>query len=629
MFCRKCGAQNDESANFCGNCGAKLTKITYTGQQEKLNNIQYTANQEKNINKKKSVKKIAVILTFFVLLSAFLIAGFFVLRTKRTKKQYADAMDNGYKYLEKMDYKKAEAEFLKALAIAPKEAVPYSALADTYLAQDELKQAVEIIEQAAENIPEEKLAAESETAAQKSIGQKFEEIKKLEKYVWTVDPAIEADAIYFLPVDNTNVDCVNDTHRQFATDYAVIRKGDAYSLIGTNGELADDMLYESIQRFAGTYILNRAEGKYEPQFGYIWTTYSFENGEIVPISGLGSGGPQNEYYYHDSLHNLLRIYVDPSYSTYKEVPETPIPVQRTEKIYTKGESDGYTFGTDGLPYAVYADGALVTDFEYDEMGAWSEGLIAVKKNGKWGYLNEQGETIIPIEYSASWYYPEWDNTETETVYAASGGYVPLCKDGVWELRNTEGRLIIMPGVFEQICPVYEGKCWVKRNGKWGMIQIGKGSGPKDIEKVSEPKDIDYEALYAPVIQNILTEYGDYNIYYKYDIDKDGVDELMVQEGTCEADYRYQVYTIQDGKLFYIDQIPGGHTGFCEEESGREPYVYSIQAHMGYETVSTLRMEDGKIVTEELHSREVAPGDEYFEAGPVLPNARVNDLSLLK
>ncbi len=33
---------------------------------------------------------------------------------------------------------------------------------------------------------------------------------------------------------------------------------------------------------------------------------------------------------------------------------------------------------------------------YDEIGVFSEGLAAVKKDGKWGYINTKGEVAIPI-----------------------------------------------------------------------------------------------------------------------------------------------------------------------------------------------------------------------------------------
>lgn len=39
---------------------------------------------------------------------------------------------------------------------------------------------------------------------------------------------------------------------------------------------------------------------------------------------------------------------------------------------------------------------------YDEIGVFSEGLAAVKKDGKWGYINTKGEVVIPITIDTSY-----------------------------------------------------------------------------------------------------------------------------------------------------------------------------------------------------------------------------------
>ena len=53
---------------------------------------------------------------------------------------------------------------------------------------------------------------------------------------------------------------------------------------------------------------------------------------------------------------------------------------------------------DNSKYALDNNGSLVTDFIYDECGSLSDGLFAVCQDGKWGYVNEQGDIVIPIEY---------------------------------------------------------------------------------------------------------------------------------------------------------------------------------------------------------------------------------------
>lgn len=658
MFCRKCGAQNEDGANFCEKCGAKLLKTGYANTQTVSQTISQTTGPVNmqtgdqgsgSPKKKKTGKVIAVAAALLVILAAVGIAGFFALKDKKEKQQYADAMRQGQRYLEEMDYESAEAEFLKAVSIAPKEAEPYLALSELYLAQDEPQKAVEILEKASENVPaseqeaiserkedsgEEREEEEKQTA---SVAEKLEEVKNLEKYTWVVEPEIEADDIEYCQIDELSVPSVNDVNRQAMLDYAVIQRGSTYGLIGMDGKIVGGMDYKAVDYYVSRYILTSTEPKYESEYRTMWNTYSLENGEIVPIGGFGSGAMENNFYYCGGLHNIADSMSSYTYN-YISKPENPIPVQQTEKVFEDGTE--YWFGTEKQPYALYADGKLVTDFDYEEMGSWSEGLVAVKKNGKWGYLNEKGKEIIPIEYDASWtIYPRWDGEEERAfAYAVSEGYVPLCKDGKWELRNTEGKLVIMPGVFEQICPVYDGKCWVKRNGKWGVIEVGssdsesgaKKEAEKDTKKTAKTQKEDYETVYAPIIQAARQNFDSYNIYFKYDIDKDGVDELLVEEGTCEADYRYQVYTIENGASVYLGEIPGGHSMlYADEAGGKEEYILLVMGHMGYESVSKISIKNGKVVEEELSSGELGANEEYYHNDYMLPYAELGDLSLLK
>lgn len=62
----------------------------------------------------------------------------------------------------------------------------------------------------------------------------------------------------------------------------------------------------------------------------------------------------------------------------------------------------------------------------------------------------------------------------------------LCKDGAWELRNIEGKVVFPAGYFEAMRPVYEGQCWVKKDRKWGVVQIG-GTAAQSQETSAEPE----------------------------------------------------------------------------------------------------------------------------------------------
>lgn len=44
-------------------------------------------------------------------------------------------------------------------------------------------------------------------------------------------------------------------------------------------------------------------------------------------------------------------------------------------------------------------GKVIIPLEYEEVGNFSEGLAAVHKDGKWGYINLKNEVVIPIEFT--------------------------------------------------------------------------------------------------------------------------------------------------------------------------------------------------------------------------------------
>lgn len=109
-------------------------------------------------------KKLVMILLGIILAVIALLVTLYVHRIQREKK-YENLVSTGDKYLEELDYEKAEAAFLEAIDIKPREGETYIKLSDIYLSNNEVEKAKEIVEKAAKNV------AESEK-------QQFEELQK-------------------------------------------------------------------------------------------------------------------------------------------------------------------------------------------------------------------------------------------------------------------------------------------------------------------------------------------------------------------------------------------------------------------------------------------------------------------
>lgn len=100
----------------------------------------------------------------------------------------------------------------------------------------------------------------------------------------------------------------------------------------------------------------------------------------------------------------------------------------------------------------------------------------------------------------------------------------------------------------------------------------------------------------------LLYYGDEG-YFLTDITGDGIPELWVKYGTCEADYILDVYTYTSSGLKRILHTSAGHTGYFGYPNG--DYVIALWAHMGTESHVRLTYSGNK-----LHEKVIyeSPGE---------------------
>ena len=100
--------------------------------------------------------------------------------------------------------------------------------------------------------------------------------------------------------------------------------------------------------------------------------------------------------------------------------------------------------------------------------------IAVQRDGKWGYQDSNGKEILPCmfnELHINWVDPNRGFTQYQPVFSFSENLVAVATDKGAGYYDIDGNEIIPCGEFEQARPVHDGKAWVKKNGKWGIIHI--------------------------------------------------------------------------------------------------------------------------------------------------------------
>lgn len=562
MICKKCGTENNETAKFCRNCGNQLQD----------NQLAYVLEKEnRQVSKKSSGKKWGI---FFVLaiIIAGIIGGIWISKSKEEKKikEYKNQITQGNKYVENLDYKKAEASYLKAISIDPKRKDPYLKLADVYVVQEEYEKAVKILEDASKNVAvTEKNGKKNAdiSKVKKEIKEKKEEISSASEYTWVLKPEIEADDIYYLKESDNRKYSINELQKQMESKYAVLKQNDSYSLIEMDGKITD--LDKAINAFAGQwgsdsnkkFVVNNVktiDGYYCLSVDGADSCIINDEGKIENCPDYDKIELQGSYYFYNGLENTssgMEYSDDQEYTTKFKELTTTIPLKKADRLYNESSDGDYGIWFENLSskYALWKDENVIGDYIYDECGSESSGLMVVKKDGKWGYIDKLGKVVVPIEYDASWneYYVDLGQTmQKDYCYAATGGYITLLKNGKWEMRTTDNKLVILPGVFEKILPVYDGKCWVKKNGKWGVIQLSetKTESPTNaVEDESEKSEntennaiftydqIAYikQQLGVPESDNIAMEISD-NPYYWEAGDCTLVDVTFTENGEFVA-----------------------------------------------------------------------------------------------
>lgn len=100
--------------------------------------------------------------------------------------------------------------------------------------------------------------------------------------------------------------------------------------------------------------------------------------------------------------------------------------------------------------------------KYEWVGQFKEGVARVFSNNKAGYIEKQGKVVIPEKYDDAWGFSEglakvMLAKKKEGKLIARFGYV-----------NKEGQEVITP-IYSDAQSFYEGLAAVKKKGKWGYI----------------------------------------------------------------------------------------------------------------------------------------------------------------
>ncbi|MGN0631734.1 MAG: hypothetical protein ACI4JN_10445, partial [Ruminococcus sp.] len=254
-----------------------------------------------------------------------------------------------------------------------------------------------------------------------------------------------------------------------------------------------------------------------------------------------------------------------------------------------------------------------------------EKKISAVKNSYFEFMPDVTVGEFLDEHYENEYYEKWNYT--------SEGYVEFCgrnkKDGcglVLNLNDVDSNNIVKVGLIMHSEPGMRGQRMLYQDFEEYMLELYNSSDSHSGENISatttaastittesettsskttksttnsakeknEPNKSKYYSIYCTALNSVDKEikaaYGNtkalYYKYYLYDINKDGIYELIVHVGDTEAEASILLYSFnKNGETFELGEINGGHTVLTEKNGE----LYSNQCHMGYQRVDKIDM----------------------------------------
>lgn len=144
MRCSHCNMDNPPGSRFCGNCGRPLKA---DGDQA----LRESGRAEEKGHRKGPGKGVWIGAICIILVIAAAAVGFLIFGSGKNAKEMDQLLAKGDQYLEELDYEEAEAQYLEAIAVDPKEEEPYLKLAELYTKQNQPGKAAKILEEGKKN----------------------------------------------------------------------------------------------------------------------------------------------------------------------------------------------------------------------------------------------------------------------------------------------------------------------------------------------------------------------------------------------------------------------------------------------------------------------------------------------
>ena len=281
-----------------------------------------------------------------------------------------------------------------------------------------------------------------------SFSEKIRGFIKSKKVLAGLESVVEWEVEPFLEVDDIQVE---DSNHENAKRVSVVKNNGLWGFINYSGQYLAEPVYDT--NTAGFF------------------TYCLSDSRSGKCGGIVDGKFEEGYEYQGPLD--YNAGDDPLYLSDKKLS--------VEKYF------GMTHVLDSA--RVVKEGAvkngygLIVPLEYEGSAAsysYMENIpsyFAFEKDGKWGFCRENGEFFTGFEYDC---FTEYSSTNYDNPGAAgtvpflpTEGYIAVRKNGKNGYIDINGNEVVPCGRFDNVRPVHNGLAWVQVDGLWGVIRFKK------------------------------------------------------------------------------------------------------------------------------------------------------------
>lgn len=299
-------------------------------------------------------------------------------------------------------------------------------------------------------------------------------------YRWLIEPTINADNI--ISFDGSQVDPNNEKNTAYA-NYSVIRQNGKYGIIDYSGNMVVPAEYDDYYTcWCGEVTLFNIINEKNDEYEYC----SIDSPNQVVYYAAEHHDSSPKYYWNS---NEEKIYVKDADEEQGEEYTGKKAVVVCEADVKKSDNGFYDISPVSEPlYGLAKKDKLILDMQYTDFyapaykGAGLTCIAFENDEGKWGYVGSDGKTIIDFKCDgdmSAYCGKVIDDEMAVHPYLFTDDYLPVSIDSSYGYYDIDGNCIVKPGEFDQARPAHNGKAWVMKSGKWGVIAFGDAPVEED------------------------------------------------------------------------------------------------------------------------------------------------------